>query len=108
MILESFPTSPRLTLYISTGSNATTSFMIVNSTKIESVKSSNVMVWLIGATDLTTSVCVVGPVGRRREVEDVGGKILDYEKWLKKRNVENEEKREGCERKYKVKTDRGG
>ena len=63
MILESFPTGASWTVYISTGSSATSSFVMLNSTKIKLMKLSNVMIILMGAADFTTSVCMVGPMG---------------------------------------------
>ena len=63
MILESFPTGASWTVYISTGSSATSSFVMLNSTKIKLMKLSNVMIILMVAADFTTSVCMVGPMG---------------------------------------------
>ena len=63
MILESFPMGASWTVTISTGSSATSSFVMLNSTKIKLMKLSNVMMILMGSTDFTTSVCVVGPMG---------------------------------------------
>ena len=98
MILESVPISERLTLYVSTGSNATLSSMILNSTKIEVVLSSNVMVWSIGAADGITSVCVVGPVDEEgEENEEEGEEVKQVSVRVVWRKVEEVKEREGKE-----------
>ena len=69
MIVESALSSIRERRYVSTGSNPMPSSMMLNITEMKSMVSLNMMVWFMGEADLTTSVCVVGPV----EEEDKGG-----------------------------------